>query len=94
MKLRPTLLACLLLALAAGRGSASIDKVESCGTRVGANSLVLARGVANDVTVTGFGVDLATSVDTTLPGVTVSVLSRKNGFGSNIVLRFRRSREG
>ena len=78
----------LAAALAAGRAEASVDKVESCGTQWGGNSLVLARGVTNDVTVTGFGVDLATSVDTNLPGVTVSVLSRKNGFGSNIVLRF------
>ncbi len=74
--------------LASGQVKASIDRLDSCETQWGGNSLVLARGVANDVTVTGFGVDLATSIDTTLPGVSVSVLSRKNGFGSNIVLRF------
>lgn len=90
MRTRGIAAALALGALAAGRAEATVDKVESCGTEWGGASpfLVLARGVANDVTITGFGVDLATSVDTTLPGVTVSVLSRKNGLGSNIVLRF------
>ena len=40
------------------------------------------------MTVTGFGVDLATSVTTTFPGAPLTIASRKNGTGSNIVLRF------
>lgn len=32
-------------------------------------------------------VDLATSVDSTLPNTPVTVLSHKNGAGSNIVIR-------
>jgi hypothetical protein len=78
----------LVAFLAAGVANATVDKIESCGTTWGGNDLPIARGVANDVTITGGSVDLSTSVDTTLPGVTITVLSRKNGFGSNIVLRF------
>jgi hypothetical protein len=74
------------LALAAGTASATIDSVKTC-TTWGGNRAVIGRGTT-DLTVTGFGVDLATSVKTTLPNTTLIVVSRKNGFGSNIVLRF------
>ena len=77
----------LAACLAAGPALASIDEVKSC-TIWGGNHLFLSRGLSTDVTVTGFGVDLATSVTTTLPGTPLTVVSRKNGFGSNIVLRF------
>ena len=75
------------LALSAGTTQAGIEKLESCGHNWGGGVVALGRGTFNDVTVTGFGIDLATSVDTTAAGTTLSVLSRKNGFGSNIVLR-------
>lgn len=77
----------LAAALAAGTAEAGIEKLESCGLTWGGDTVGLARGRANDVTVTGFGVDLATSVDTTAPNTPVTVVSRKNGFGSNIVIR-------
>jgi hypothetical protein len=78
--------ALLGVALAAGTASATIDSVKTC-TIWGGNLAVIGRGTT-DLTVTGFGVDLATSVKTTLPNTTLIVVSRKNGFGSNIVLRF------
>ncbi|HQQ77868.1 MAG TPA: hypothetical protein PLB01_10970 [Thermoanaerobaculia bacterium] len=82
---RPALL--LGIALTAGSAGASIDQVETC-TVWADKAPLLTRAAHNDVTVTGFGVDLATSVTTTLPGTPVTVVSRKNGLGSNIVLRF------
>lgn len=74
-------------ALAAGTAEAGIEKLESCGYNWGGGTVALGRGHDNDVTVTGFGVDLATSVDSSLSGTPVSVISRKNGIGSNIVIR-------
>lgn len=73
--------------LTAGTAGATISAVKSCTTWAD-NNLVLSRGDGTDVTVTGFGVDLATSVTTTLPGTPLTVVSRKGGTGSNIVLRF------
>lgn len=84
-RIGPALL--LAAALAAGTAEAGIDKLESCGFNWGGGVVALGRGVFNDVTVTGFGVDLATSVDSTLSNTPVTVLTRKNGFGSNIVIR-------
>jgi hypothetical protein len=85
---RPVQLAILLAGvLAAGKAAAGIDTLASCGYNWGGTTAGLGRGRENDVTVTGFGVDLATSVDSSLSGATVSVVSRKNGFGSNIVIR-------
>ena len=77
----------LATTVAAGPAGASIDQVETC-TIWASKSPRLTRAASTNVTVTGFGVDLATSVTTTLPGTPVTVVSRKNGFGSNIVLRF------
>lgn len=77
----------LTAALASGAAEAGIEKLESCGLNWGSGVVGLARGVYNDVTVTGFGVDLATSVDSTLSNTSITVTSRKNGFGSNIVVR-------
>ena len=77
----------LAAALAAGRAAATIDRLESSCGIVANDSIPIVRGFLNDITVSGFGVDLATSVTTTLSGVPATVLSRKNGFGSNIVVR-------
>jgi hypothetical protein len=77
----------LAAAFAVSPAHAGIEKLESCGLTWGGGVVGLGRGRFNDVTVTGFGVDLATSVDTTAAGTTLSVHSRKNGFGSNIVIR-------
>jgi hypothetical protein len=73
--------------LAAAPAHAGIEHLYSCGTEWGGNTVGISRGINNDVTVEGFGVDLATSVDSTLPNTPVTVLSRKNGAGSNIVIR-------
>jgi hypothetical protein len=77
----------LAAALASAPADAGVEKLESCGQKWFPTQMDVGRGVLNDVTVTGFGVDLATSVDTSLPGTQVSILSRKNGPGSNIVIR-------
>lgn len=85
---RPSVPALLLGAtLATGPAQAGIEHLRSCGTEWGGNTVGISRGINNDVTVEGFGVDLATSVDSTLPNTPVTVLSRKNGPGSNIVIR-------
>lgn len=73
--------------LASAPARAGIEHLRSCGTEWGGNTVGLSRGINNDVTVEGFAVDLATSVDSTLPNTPVTVLSRKNGAGSNIVIR-------
>lgn len=77
----------LLAALVAAPAFAGIEHLRSCGTEWGGGVVPLSRGINNDVTIEGFGVDLATSVDSTLPNTPVTVLSRKNGAGSNIVIR-------
>lgn len=83
--LAPALL--LGLAVLALPAFAGIEHLYTCNTEWAGKTVPLSRGINNDVTVEGFGVDLATSVDSTLPNTPVTVLSRKNGAGSNIVLR-------
>ena len=77
----------LATAIASPTVEATIDKLESSCGIAASGSIPLVRGFLNDITISGVGVDLATSVTTTLPGVPITVVSRKNGFGSNIVVR-------
>ena len=72
--------------LAAGTASATIDRIDVCGEWFIGNTIPTNRGSNNFIKVYGFGVDLATRVETTIQGATATIKERKGGSGSYVVI--------
>ena len=72
--------------LASGTASATIDRIDVCGTWFIGNTIPTNRGSNNFIKVYGFGVDLATRVETTIQGATATITERKGGSGSYVVI--------
>ena len=75
--------------LAAGTASATVTTLESCGTTWGGaivGTAVVSRAASNNIKVSGFGVDFATRVETTIPGATVTIKERHGGSDSYVVI--------
>jgi len=85
----PTLLAlCAAAVTLAGAASASIDRIRFCGSQwVGFDAgIPINRDSSNQIEVTGFGVDLATSVECNITGSSATIIQRQGGAGSFIVI--------
>lgn len=81
--------AALMGLLAAGTARATIDRLVVCGQEfLGRGKWVPAyRGSTTLIKVFGFGVDFATRVDTTIPDATATIIERKGGSGTYVVIR-------
>lgn len=85
MKRPQAVTAAILIAAGASHVAfATIDKLESCGTQWMGGRAGARRGATNLFKLTGFGVDFATSADTSIAGSSVAITERKNGQGSYI----------